>query len=495
SVGESDEEPPGKGSHSPLLTRHQSLEGKGVSNSSRVRSAGKRLMSASRSGTTGGQTYQPLVFRSSSANAKIGGDKGDKKDSTENEYKVCTLTFENIYADDESSSDTLSVVKMSSSSDETLSSTTDRISLHRQSLGNLDCDNSHSTCTDITINNHDDRELSLQVETNSQEIPCTNIRKDIYYNSQVPVTSVRRGTTEEREEEHQSSPCSSEGGVLVADMENGDSRSSSPGLDWLFCHSDSDSEFADIARTPEEREQRKSQLGISTCNDKDRWNMIRSSPESPIEVVGATGQSSASQGAIPKKRRQGVILDEPDNGSGSGGSGSGNAAGNREVSVTMEDLVRRLLDILNSSLRDPEQCDIQKLVVLKQRLEQEGGIGGVIGSAGVSLNNNGANDTSYVNNKNSNDKLVEPALYRKPAVRRRRHVAGSATSPPAVCTTDPSDFSLLTTTLTTSLTTTPTTVPSVPMESPFFDQQRNISTQVFLYIFIFFNVNYISIIM
>ncbi|ROT81718.1 hypothetical protein C7M84_025137 [Penaeus vannamei] len=139
SEGETDEEGPTKGSHSPLLTRHQSLEGKS-SGGRRVRSGNTRLAPTPRNS---GRAYQPLVFRSSSAIAKF----RDKPKVEGDNFKVCTLTFENIYADDESSSDTLSVVKMSSSSDETLSSVADQFSLHRQSLGNLDCDNVNSKCS------------------------------------------------------------------------------------------------------------------------------------------------------------------------------------------------------------------------------------------------------------------------------------------------------------------------------------------------------------
>ncbi|KAG7159248.1 Pecanex-like protein 1-like [Homarus americanus] len=443
SEGETDEEGPNKGSHSPLLTRHQSLEGKSSSGSRRVRCGNTRLAPTPRNS---GRAYQPLVFRSSSAIAKF----RDKTKMEGDNYKVCTLTFENIYADDESSSDTLSVVKLSSSSDETLSSVADQLSLHRQSLGNLDCDNVNSKCSGNgncdepagggrkEDHNHLHHRSREEVVVDLDDAPLTIPQ---YAGENASVVS----------DEHRTHSVRNSQELLVVN-DNVESRSSSPGLDWLFSHSDSDSEFADVARDPSDQRRRSSQQ-----SDEDSWNIIRSSPESPAEACAVSYPhpvnhcGPACQGAIPKKRRQGVVVEEVE-------SNGGGERGNREASVTMEDLVRRLLDILNSSLHDPQQChrDIQKLVVLKRRLEQEGGIGEAIRSGQGSLTSPGTSENSTQSNK-SVEKPVETHLYRKPAVRRRRHVAGSATSPPTSPSDPPDISSLLTTTLTTSLTTTFTT--------------------------------------
>ncbi|KAK7081632.1 hypothetical protein SK128_019025 [Halocaridina rubra] len=455
SEGETDEEGPNKGSHSPLLTRHQSLEGK-TSGGRRAHSGNARLAPTSRNS---GRAYQPLVFRSSSAISKF-----REKTKVEGE-KVCTLTFENIYADDDSS-DTLSVVKISSSSDETLSSIADQLSLHRQSLNNLDCD-TNSKCTGN--GNCDEVRSEKEKHVESSE----NFRKRSGEEEVVDVTdpptletaSIPQYTGDEPlvvSDIVKSNFVKNSQEVLVSD--NLESRSSSPGLDWLFSHSDSDSEFADVARVPGERNENRRHS--SQRSDDDSWNMIRSSPESPSEPCAValphsvSHAGSSSHGAIPKKRRQGVVVEELD-------SNNGGEKGSRDASVTME--VRRLLlDILNSSLRDPQQChlDIQKLVVLKQRLEQESGIGEGVHNHQSSLPTVSVSESTGQMSE-VGKKSKEHQLYRKPAVRRRRHVAGSAASPPT-SPSDPSDLSSLLTT-TTSLTTTPS--PSFP------DSHRNHQSQ------------------
>ncbi|XP_069973130.1 pecanex-like protein 1 isoform X2 [Penaeus vannamei] len=465
SEGETDEEGPTKGSHSPLLTRHQSLEGKS-SGGRRVRSGNTRLAPTPRNS---GRAYQPLVFRSSSAIAKF----RDKPKVEGDNFKVCTLTFENIYADDESSSDTLSVVKMSSSSDETLSSVADQFSLHRQSLGNLDCDNVNSKCSG---NGNCDEGGGSKKNASCEGLELTHhrsSREEVVLDME-ETSTIPQHTGDEPPlvcDELRTRNVRNSQELLVGD--NMESRSSSPGLDWLFSHSDSDSEFADVARAPSERSNQRRHS--SQNSEDDSWNVIRSSPESPSEPcamalqqpAGQSGQ--ASQGAIPKKRRQGVVVEEVE-------PNAGGERGSREASVTMEDLVRRLLDILNSSLHDPQQCDIQKLVVLKQRLEQEGGIGEAIRGGQSTLLGSGPSDTPSQAVK-VNEKPVESHLYRKPAVRRRRHVAGSAASPPT-SPSDPSDLSsLLTTTLTTSLTTTFTTSLTTTLSPAYKDGHRNHSSQ------------------
>lgn len=232
------------------------------------------------------------------------------------------------------------------------------------------------------------------------------------------------------------------------------SRSSSPGLDWLFSHSDSDSEFADVAREGQQRHHRRT----SQQSDDDSWNVIRSSPESPIEPCASGAPcGSVCQGAIPKKRRQGNAVAEEET-----------------AAATMEDLVLRLLDIVNNSLHD-QQCklDIQKLNVLKQRLVQEGGIaepprGCPTGSA--------TPDTPTANIGNS-DRPADTPLCRKPAVRRRRHVAGTAPSPASPPTDTPDLSSLFTSTSVTSLTTTtsPSTTNTLPTP---YQTSRSHHTQV-----------------
>lgn len=475
SEGETDEEGPTKGSHSPLLTRHQSLEGKS-SGGRRVRSGNTRLAPTPRNS---GRAYQPLVFRSSSAIAKF----RDKPKVEGDNFKVCTLTFENIYADDESSSDTLSVVKMSSSSDETLSSVADQFSLHRQSLGNLDCDNVNSKCSG---NGNCDEGGGSKKNASCEGLELTHhrsSREEVVLDME-ETSTIPQHTGDEPPlvcDELRTRNVRNSQELLVGD--NMESRSSSPGLDWLFSHSDSDSEFADVARAPSERSNQRRHS--SQNSEDDSWNVIRSSPESPSEPcamalqqpAGQSGQ--ASQGAIPKKRRQGVVVEEVE-------PNAGGERGSREASVTMEDLVRRLLDILNSSLHDPQQCDIQKLVVLKQRLEQEGGIGEAIRGGQSTLLGSGPSDTPSQAVK-VNEKPVESHLYRKPAVRRRRHVAGSAASPPT-SPSDPSDLSsLLTTTLTTSLTTTFTTSLTTTLSPAYKDGHRNHSSQVGKIFFVMFN--------
>lgn len=471
SEGETDEEGPNKGSHSPLLTRHQSLEGKN-SGGRRGRSGNTRLAPTPRNS---GRVYQPLVFRSSSAIAKF----RDKAKVEGDNHKVCTLTFENIYADDESSSDTLSVVKLSSSSDETLSSVADQLSLHRQSLGNLDCDNVNSKCSG---NGNCDELSGSKKEGNFESLESSHHRnrEEVVVDSEetpaIPQLA-REGNLVVSDEQRTHSVRNSQELPVNDSVE---SRSSSPGLDWLFSHSDSDSEFADVARAPCERSEQRRHS--SQRSDDDSWNMIRSSPESPSEPCATAFPHPVShcgpacQGAIPKKRRQGVVVEEVE-------STGGGDRGSREASVTMEDLVRRLLDILNSSLHDPQQChrDIQKLVVLKQRLEQEGGIGEAIKCGQGSLTSPGTSENSTQSNKSS-EKPVETHLYRKPAVRRRRHVAGSAASPPT-SPSDPSDISsLLTTTITTSLTTTFTTSLTTTLSPAYQEAHRNHLSQVSIFI-------------
>nr|XP_045624558.1 pecanex-like protein 1 isoform X2 [Procambarus clarkii] len=458
SEGETDEEGPNKGSHSPLLTRHQSLEGKS-SGGRRVRSGNSRLAPTPRNS---GRAYQPLVFRSSSAIAKF----RDKTKVEGDNYKVCTLTFENIYADDESSSDTLSVVKLSSSSDETLSSVADQLSLHRQSLGNLDCDNVNSKCS-----GNGNCGESVEDEENKDENSHHRSREEVVVDLEdAPTIPQHAGEdTSVVIDEHRTQSMRNSNELLVSDTI--ESRSSSPGLDWLFSHSDSDSEFADVARAPGERSDQRRRS--SQQSDEDSWNIIWSSPESPTETCAisyphpATQCATSCQGAIPKKRRQGVVVEEVE-------SNGGGDRGSREASVTMEDLVRRLLDILNSSLHDPQQChrDIQKLVVLKQRLEQEGGIGEAIKGGQGSLTSPGTSENATQSNKPV-EKPVESHLYRKPAVRRRRHVAGNATSPPTSPSDPPDISSLLTTTLTTSLTTTFTTSLTTTLSPAYQQTHRN----------------------
>ncbi|XP_071550449.1 uncharacterized protein pcx isoform X2 [Panulirus ornatus] len=462
SDGETDEEGPNKGSHSPLLTRHQSLEGKS-SGGRRGRSGNTRLAPTPRNS---GRVYQPLVFRSSSAIAKF----RDKAKVEGDNHKVCTLTFENIYADDESSSDTLSVVKLSSSSDETLSSVADQLSLHRQSLGNLDCDNVNSKCSG---NGNCDELGGSKKEGNFESLESSHLRnrEEVVVDlEEAPTIPHLAGEdTSVMSDEHRTHSVRNSQELLVND--NVESRSSSPGLDWLFSHSDSDSEFADVARIPCERSEQRRHS--SQRSDDDSWNVIRSSPESPSEPCATAFPHPVShcgpacQGAIPKKRRQGVVVEEVE-------SSGGCERGSREASVTMEDLVRRLLDILNSSLHDPQQChrDIQKLVVLKQRLEQEGGIGEAIKCGQGSLTSPGTSENSTQSSK-SNEKPVETHLYRKPAVRRRRHVAGNAASPPT-SPSDPSDISsLLTTTITTALTTSFTTSLTTTISPAYQEAHRN----------------------
>ncbi|XP_066985160.1 pecanex-like protein 1 isoform X3 [Macrobrachium rosenbergii] len=450
SEGETDEEGPNKGSHSPLLTRHQSLEGKN-SGGRRAHSGNARLAPTPRNS---GRAYQPLVFRSSSAISKF-----REKAKTDGD-KVCTLTFENIYADDDSS-DTLSVVKMSSSSDETLSSIADQLSLHQQSLSNLDCDN-NSKCTgngncDETESENDRQDggsESYHGRSREDEVADFSTNPQAAETASIPQhTGDEPLVVSEGSRTHNSLRNSHE--LLVSD--NVGSRSSSPGIDWLFSHSDSDSEFADVAREPSEQRRHSSQR-----SEEDTWNMIRSSPESPAELSASANQSgSTNHGAIPKKRRQGVVVEDVEE------SSNGNERPNNEPLITVEDLVRRILELLNSSLLDPQpfQHDIQKLVVLKERLEQEGAI-----VDGLQSNQSSLPSTSLSDNlmqTSEPPKKPEPQLYRKPAVRRRRHNAGT-TALPSSKPSDPSDLSSLLTT-STSLATTPS--------PPFQEAHRNHNSQ------------------
>ncbi|XP_076061039.1 pecanex isoform X2 [Oratosquilla oratoria] len=435
SDGETDEEGRIKGSHSPLLTRHQSLEGKGPAGRKARSSTGSTRLAHHPAPRGSARSYQPLVFRSSSSIPRF----KDKNKQESDYYKICTLTFENIYADDESSSDSPSVVKVTSSSDETLGSMTEQVgSLHPSNQ-------SH----------HNAKQESDIGLVNSSEDHCEK-KNSSSLKQQNSVCS-------QNEDQH-GQDCNNL--KPLEDFDDDGSESSNPGLDWLFCHSDSDSESVNIKK--QEINKRKVNRRNSCLSEEEDWDSVSSSPDSYTELGAValpppTSQALASQGAIPKKRRQGLILSEQDT------ENSGDLVD--ETAVTMDDLVKRLMNILKTSLSDPQQChrDIQKLMLLKERLEQEGGIGSTT-SATENSNSSGGQQGEGRANK--------APLRRKPVVRRRRHVAGSAASPPSSPTDPPDISSYLSSGLTSSTLISDAFVDSLVTDQSFQGQNKRQSPTV-----------------
>lgn len=345
-------------------------------------------------------------------------------------FKVTTLTFENVYADGESSGATKH--SSSSSSDE----------VQRDSPPA-----SHANCG--VAPSKSGLEASM--------LPAEN------------VPASRESRCEDSDTEGAAGPALGAVEPPLPDDKDPDmtgsassSSSSCPDIEWLFCHSDSDSEFSNVAKSsraprpgaedvsPPLKTTREDsgdkEDGEEEEEEEDSWTAIRSSPEGDDpaheEVKEKTPnlrdpEGVSRHGAIPKQRRQGLIVRETDH------VGSSGAAG-----VTM-DLVRKMLDVF-SSYPDSRPGDIKKLLVLvsleqDSRREQAGGAVPPRDEEGaLSSPTDDAKDeeeeeggfgkaTPRPKEKDSTPDRVSSSLHRKPAVRRRRHpfeTSGTAQSLP-----------------------------------------------------------------
>ena len=298
--------------------------------------------------------------------------------------------------------------------------------------------------------------------------------------------------------------------------------SSNPDIDWLFCHSDSDSEFADLAKwapQPPSQFYEHSQAPDETDGDghNSSQRLIKSNEQKDIvglssasgfqrcsssTVVGDSAFTDESiaqqqlQGAIPKRKRHGIIMDDPSTVSSNakesslhalvsctdkeahepvltlltststtstistsptattptgevGGTNDNISAAGEVSSVTM-DLMKRMLDVFSSY---PEHChiDIKKLLVLVS-LEQQNNTGGMTGGTGSTstLPTDPSASTKQSsplqpehNSQSGCGGAISPLattahhkLHRKPAVRRRKYGSSSSASPPPVSPPD-----------------------------------------------------------
>ncbi|RXG72979.1 Pecanex-like protein 1 [Armadillidium vulgare] len=288
---ESEDDPNAKDSSSPLLMRSQHSS---ESSTSLRKGQGQRMPSS--------RPYHPLVCRRTTSLAK-------------DALKVTTLTFENVYAD-EDTEDTPQKGSSSCSSDEA----------GENSLTEANnCSGEHVRVS---------QSYAAASVSHKETVEADSSQKD-------------RG-------EDSSSSVSS----------------SCPDIEWLFCHSESDSEFSNVAKNILSQQLKKgdssSTHGENEEEEEDSWTAIRSSPEAeelPSEDTRPNLRDLdgvSKHGAIPKQRRQGVVVRDGEDGLL---PPEGEAAG-----VTM-DLVRKMLDVFNS-YPDSRPRDIKKLLVLVS-LEQD----------------------------------------------------------------------------------------------------------------------------
>ena len=440
---------------------------------------------------------------------------------------VCTLTFENLYAADEaSSSDNM---KHSSSSEENLMSKTKNennlkpLSYPDDSLvtgstngssilraaqwSGVEEDLLPSSSQCLEDSRHEENNL-ISNSSVDQSDNCS--RRTVIINVDVDAESDNRiisavnynvcgGAERLFDAESESHLLSTYESLCAASNNIEDDASSNSDLNWLFSHSDSESEFASVnVQSPSVRtthEAPESNTGLpfenlqlisdagssaqhplatssSSVEYSAQQHKLGSSQRTHLSGESVSGlktstESQHFQGAIPKRRRHGVVLEGVDAPHDSEKNcaethekepgGAMETAG--EVSSVTMDLMRRMLDVFSSY---PEHCqiDIKKLLVLVS-LEQQNSnnrstvtaLGGVAGANPVSMAQGRSSSTlpaqssppegspckakhstlpspSQCSSSPSHPSDVTHKLHRKPAVRRRKYGSSSNSSPP-----------------------------------------------------------------
>ncbi|CAF2117680.1 unnamed protein product, partial [Rotaria magnacalcarata] len=304
----------------------------------------------SKCSTKSSKVYHPLVCRATSV-AKASATSSFVKDAV----KVTTLTFENIYADDESSSDTPSILKFSNSSDEAPINKIEKSSRDSNSSFHQLEDSLEGNVPLKLLDTHISQDKSVVLENiNSLESESReNCQTDI-----VIGCSLSNASADLKDSHYVDDLIDDD---ALSELSN---NSSCPDIDWLFYHSESDSEFANVVKRQNENSNQKL---TDDEDENDSWNVVRSSPECNSELVDdhklnmRISEGSSKQGAIPKQRRQGLVVSGCDD-------ASQDSSGREAAGVTM-DLVRKMLDVF-SSYPENRPRDIKKLLVLVS-LEQD----------------------------------------------------------------------------------------------------------------------------